>query len=186
VAIRVLDGSAFNLTTNETVSTVDALRKSVLELASAIVPPTIDGKRAHGLAIDHAVIALDQAENESTDVNVTLADRLYMTLETNTTGREPYPELLAQMRKDAEESPEVFRGIKMLLGRKRSLGGIDGEELVFKIKDKGTIYKWATPGDPTPPARPMVAIGMRTERPEYDPELLHLWDSIITTLRRES
>jgi hypothetical protein len=114
-------------------------------------------------------------------------------------GARPGPGLLARVAEtDATTSPDVLLRMTKLREGKRSVNGVDGEELLLRAREYNftTTYgfNWEARGETDNPMLPFMSLELRTginERPGGKPvdtslhedALLDLWNSIAASIR---
>jgi hypothetical protein len=114
-------------------------------------------------------------------------------------GGNPQPSLLSRVaRTDATSSADDLLRVSKLRSDKRSINGLDGEEVVERVREynftTGYTFNWETRGITDDVLRPYLSLEMQTgvsERPGGEPTdtslhedaLLAFWDSIASSLR---
>lgn len=114
-------------------------------------------------------------------------------------GGNPEPGLLARVaHTDAISSADDLLRVSKLRSDKRTINGLDGEELVERVREynftTGYAFNWETGGASDDVLRPYLSLEMQTgvsERPGGKPTdtslhedaLLALWDSISSSIR---
>lgn len=114
-------------------------------------------------------------------------------------GARPGPGLLARTAEtDAALSPDVWLHLTKLRAGKRSINGVDGEEVLLRAREFNfaTTYgfSWEAAGKTDDPTLPLLSIELRTglsERPGGRPvdsslrqdALFELWESITSSIR---
>lgn len=114
-------------------------------------------------------------------------------------GARPGPGLLARtVETDTTTSPDVLLRMTKLREGKRSINGVDGEELLLRAREYNftTTYgfNWEAPGKTNDSTLPFLSLELRTgmsERPGGKPvetslhedALIELWNTIVSSIR---
>lgn len=155
-----------------------------------------------GFCIAHAVFAepLPPHTTEHIAMHVALPDHPDLALVlVSMPGGGSDPGLIARTRvTDASASADTLLRISKLREGRRSINGIDGEEVLVRAREFNftTTYgfNWETPGQNNDPLQPYLSLELQTgisERPGGKPveaslhedALLALWDSIASSIR---
>ncbi len=155
-----------------------------------------------GFCVPGAIFAdpLPAHKNEHLVMHLGLADHPDLSFQlTSLAGARTGPGLLTRVAKaDATTSAEDLLRMTALRKGKRSINGIDGEELLLRAREfnLATTYgfNWEAPGAVDDPALPLLSMELRTGISEraggkpvdtslHEDALLNLWDSIASSIR---
>jgi len=137
---------------------------------------------------EHIVMHVGLAEHP--DLSVTLA---------SLAGTRPGPSLLTRVAQaDATTSADILLRMTRLREGKRSINGVDGEELLLRAREFNftTTYgfNWEASGRPDDPTLPLLSLELRTGISErsggkpvdtslHEDALLKLWNTIASSIR---
>ena len=155
-----------------------------------------------GFCIPEAVFAdpLPAHKNEHLVVHLGLTDHPDLGFQLmSLAGTRPGPGLLARVaRADATTGAEDLLRMTTLRKGKRSINGIDGEELLLRAREFNLTttygFSWEAPGAADDPALPLLSMELRTGISErsggkpvdsslHEDALLDLWDRIASSIR---
>jgi len=155
-----------------------------------------------GFCVPGAVFAdpLPAHKNEHVVMHLEFADYPDLSVQLMTlAGARPGPGLLARVaRAGAGTGVEDLLRMTTLRKGKRSIGGIDGEELLLRARafNRTTTYgfNWEAPGAVDDPALPLLSMELKAGIRErsvgkpvnsslHEDALLNLWDSIASSIR---
>ncbi|MGJ7916642.1 T6SS immunity protein Tli4 family protein [Massilia sp. LXY-6] len=195
-----INGLSFSLSAKSTEET------SAKEAEALFARLHIRGKdevpAAPGFCVPRAVFVepLPSHKNEHIVMHLGLPDHpdLSLTL-ASIAGSRPGPSLLARIAQtDATTSADVLLRITKLRAGRRSINGVDGEEVLLRAREFNftTTYgfNWETLGATDDPTLPLLSLELRTGINErtggkpvdtslHEDALLELWNSIASSIR---
>jgi len=183
-AARLAGGSAFEAVHELGEEKWPLARQTVLAIVRAIAPDAGPARHSTGFCIDRGIVDLPFEWQEAVAAGFEFGSgrRLFVDIQTN--GKN----VPAPLLRDASAIQRRMRATGLrtqtLRARARTLGGIDGEELVIVSEERqDALLQWLAVGKPISGEHPSIRMRVEGRYAERG-KLLAGWDALLDSLRR--